>query len=424
MNPTSPTPSVSCVLAGFFPVRQGTKTTVSRGEKSTPYFVYETTLYCLNGVRSAAALRVYASESYPVPDDTVLYVVAKAVFPVGQNILLEAIRAAPVPGDPSSDEYQLQIPDMMVPTIVAVGHVSSMQQKLSDKYSSRAFTVNTGDYVRDQRQTCTIQAVYDGGNKRWLAMANVPPQDSCVQIVGICREIFAGVLRVNVDTITLNMMPINTSTVATTTEPGTPGKKRKFSAYADDAPITPSAPHSFSSPSHPNSGPPIASSSKIQLPHTPVTPSPMRRQPTSSQHEPPSPDPFISSAPVPHYDAQYQQYLLFLKMQKEHEQQHVGSQSSITPSAPHTLLPAPPLTTPIASASGSATTPISVDPPTTPPPPPPSQPRIPSIRLARPASHRPASSRPPPAERRSTSLSPLPEEREEQLKLKKGKAKS
>ncbi|KAK7000718.1 hypothetical protein R3P38DRAFT_2392441, partial [Favolaschia claudopus] len=230
-------------LTGFFPVRQGNKTTVTRGEKSTSYFVYETTLYCLNGVRSAASLRVYASEPSPVPDYTVFYAVAKAVFPVGQNILLEAIRAAPVPGDPSSDEYQLQIPDMMVPTIVAVGHISSTQQKLNDTYASRAFTINTGDYVRDQRQTCTIQAVYDGGNKRWLAMANVPPPNTCVQIVGICREVFAGMLRVNVDTITLNMMPISISTVVTT-EPGTPVNKRKFSAFADDAPVTPpSAPH-------------------------------------------------------------------------------------------------------------------------------------------------------------------------------------
>ncbi|KAK6989018.1 hypothetical protein R3P38DRAFT_2803957 [Favolaschia claudopus] len=48
----------------------------------------------------------HPSEVYPAPDNTILYVVAKAVFPVGQVILLEALRTAPFPGNPTDNEYE------------------------------------------------------------------------------------------------------------------------------------------------------------------------------------------------------------------------------------------------------------------------------------------------------------------------------
>ncbi|KAK7034934.1 hypothetical protein R3P38DRAFT_2473609, partial [Favolaschia claudopus] len=200
--------------------------------------LYRTSISCANATRFAAELRVYAhpSEVYPAPDNTILYVVAKAVFPVGQVILLEALRTAPFPGNPTDNESEEHVPYMVVPTIIAVGQICSGPQTIPDKHSSRSFSINTGEYVRDRMQTCVIEGVFDGSNKRWESLTGVPAMHTFVQVVGVCREISTtGTLLVNVESITLNIdHNTNMSNVAFASPETTnsPNKKRKFSAFA------------------------------------------------------------------------------------------------------------------------------------------------------------------------------------------------
>ncbi|KAK6989019.1 hypothetical protein R3P38DRAFT_2803958 [Favolaschia claudopus] len=88
---------------------------------------------------------------------------------------------------------------MVVPTIIAVGQICSGPQTIPDKHSSRSFSINTGEYVRDRMQTCVIEyvlhlndiygaydhprGVFDGSNKRWESLTGVPAMHTFVQVV-------------------------------------------------------------------------------------------------------------------------------------------------------------------------------------------------------------------------------------------------
>jgi hypothetical protein len=175
---TSPLP-VSCIIIGLFSVRNGSRLSTARATGSTVYHQqYLTAVSCTNGQRIQASLRAYSPPGdQTLTDETVIFLIAKAVFPKAQDAILEAIRMFPFPGDPLSDSYQVnyfsshnhlsytyvaqdQLPDFTVPVIIGLGHVSGSHRVLSDGHSSRAFPITVGDYIQNSIQTCTIECVF------------------------------------------------------------------------------------------------------------------------------------------------------------------------------------------------------------------------------------------------------------------------
>ncbi|KAJ7661570.1 hypothetical protein DFH06DRAFT_1325849 [Mycena polygramma] len=93
----------------------------------------------------------------PLPDETVILAFAKALFPRNRVALLDVIRMSVFPGDPTADTYQDVMPNLTVPVLQALGHVSGPEHKLSGPTASRAFLVTIGDYIFNSNQTCDVE---------------------------------------------------------------------------------------------------------------------------------------------------------------------------------------------------------------------------------------------------------------------------
>ncbi|KAJ7631286.1 hypothetical protein DFH06DRAFT_1224122 [Mycena polygramma] len=309
MTTSTPTLPVSLTLMGLFSLREGSRISIVKpaGNTSTTvyYQQYLTAVACLSGQRIPATLRVYSPPGdHALPDGTVILAFTKALFLKAKDVSLEVIRMAPFPGDPSSDEYQDNIPDWTIPMVSAVGHVGSKTETLEDGHKSRLFPITAGDYIGNSNQTCEIHAIYDGSTKRWTS-TSLPKPHSCVEITGVCRELSpAGILRINLDKIVMNVAPRSTP-AAETEDPNSPAaKRRKFSAFptVQDSPSTPSTstiPSSAPSTPSPSkikdtdaSSPPTPADMPKWATSAPTTPSP--RAPRNV-HVPDSPEVFSST---------------------------------------------------------------------------------------------------------------------------------
>ncbi|KAJ7780260.1 hypothetical protein DFH07DRAFT_691077, partial [Mycena maculata] len=228
-------------------ITNGTRTSSTNTKGATVHHqVYMTAISCTNQQRLLAELRVYSPPGdQTLPDNTVVLTVAKALFPRGDKVLLEAIHFAPFLGDPKYNDYEDSIPDFTLPFVVGLGHVSAGQELLQD--GSRSFAVTTGDFIKGVNQTCTVHCAYPTINKRWVSTP-VPAVNTCVQFGGICCEIVEpGSIRINLDYIVLSVAPRGSAPSAPTTstlatpKTHTPNKRKKFSSDATTAAL-PSTP--------------------------------------------------------------------------------------------------------------------------------------------------------------------------------------
>ena len=123
----------------------------------TNHDVYTSCVICSDSISMPAEVRKYStSKDIILQDKTVAYIVAKLnVPPAGGPILIEAWHVAPVPGDPSSDEYNSHIPDFLRPIVVGLGVVAAGPDALPG--GAVTFPVTVSDYVRGGVKESTVR---------------------------------------------------------------------------------------------------------------------------------------------------------------------------------------------------------------------------------------------------------------------------
>ena len=142
-------------LFGVFALRNGRR---NKSGKSY-YCFYNTVLQCSSGTTLPAEMRIYSPmNDVAVEDDTVVFAHCRAYL-LYSEILLDASHIFPFPGDPSSREYDENLPDFRSPYVSGLGYVPFRHEVLSDS-GSKAFNVVCSEYVRDKKQTSTIQYVF------------------------------------------------------------------------------------------------------------------------------------------------------------------------------------------------------------------------------------------------------------------------
>ena len=93
-----------------------------------------------------------------VEDDTVVFAHCCAYL-LYSEILLNVSHIFPFPGDPSSHEYDENLPDFCSPYVSGLGYVPFRHKVLSDN-RSKAFNVVCSECVHDKKQTSTIQYIF------------------------------------------------------------------------------------------------------------------------------------------------------------------------------------------------------------------------------------------------------------------------
>ncbi|KAJ7362702.1 hypothetical protein DFH08DRAFT_1025080 [Mycena albidolilacea] len=198
----------------------------------------------------------------------------------------------PIPGDPSTDAYNDQLPDERTSMVFGVGRITGSPQTLDDGHSSRVVTLAIADYVRceeelglfsahgkvgwsnrrynwrkdriDRRPNyvhtgiyTTILCVFDLSTARWTR-APVPQANSVMQFYGLCRDVNpAGLLRIKLESVALNISSNGSAPSADSQSP---------SHTITSALVTPSKQRKFSSPSPPSTGPDPPSSAASSAP--------------------------------------------------------------------------------------------------------------------------------------------------------------
>ncbi|KAF8467063.1 hypothetical protein DFH94DRAFT_686031 [Russula ochroleuca] len=191
-------------------------------------------------------------------------IIAKGYIPAGDvpgDVLLDAVRLAPFPGDPSLDDYDDYLPEFFLPLIFGVGSVSGSHTDLLN--GQVCFPVLVAEYVRGCIRQSTILCILNKASARW-ANVPVPTQGSVISFMGACLQVtLSRQLSVEIENIMFCSSP---STASSTSDsplqpgPSPPPKKsrRKYPAFAP-----PRVPVSNGvTPSVANENLPLASTSK------------------------------------------------------------------------------------------------------------------------------------------------------------------
>jgi len=141
----------SCLIAGVFPLSDGTRTT-------DPNY-YATYLSALeftgtNGAYINVSVRKYTGPAETVfPDDSFVFMVAKAALPPGEDGMLDPLHCTPF-GSPQDGFYPYYPPE---PTHTAF--VTGTVSCVSNDGPIRSFTLETSEYVCNERRTFNIRFV-------------------------------------------------------------------------------------------------------------------------------------------------------------------------------------------------------------------------------------------------------------------------
>jgi hypothetical protein len=144
-------PASSFVISGIFFLSDGTRST-----SPSYYATYQSALDFLDtddfiGV----SVRKYTPPSEPLyANETVVFLVAKAVLPAGEDAMLDAIHCTPF--QLSWDDCKDCLP--LIPTCTA--SVTGTIGAITNVGSIRFFAVNASEYVRDERRGFTVQLVF------------------------------------------------------------------------------------------------------------------------------------------------------------------------------------------------------------------------------------------------------------------------
>lgn len=224
----------SYLLAGYLALVNGRRVSSENPNthKTTNHMYYDTVIQT-SGVDVPAELRYWVpATATPLPDGTVVDVLAKMNTPANSKALLDAIQFVPFPGDPASDSYEEGIPDRPFPTLFVLGHTSGAAETMDDGVSV-GYEVQTSEYVRDQSRGSRVYCRFDGNKPRWKKTPR-PPSGSAVFVLGLAYGVHlaGGNIMVDVDQVQLNVG----GTAATSSPPrveaggssATPAKRRRF----------------------------------------------------------------------------------------------------------------------------------------------------------------------------------------------------
>ena len=237
----------SLMVFGFFGVNYGCCVGFLKpGTTSKTYHCYySTSLQTPTGDSYPAVIRVYSPFGDAIlPDDTVVFLIAKAFLPPNDTVLLEASEMVTVPSDPSAEGYENSVPDRTVPFFISLGMVPSAVQILNNM-KSKAFAVVSSDYMCDSMKQSTVlyvfhpvflptdaellhSCVYDGSRAQWNRTPT-PSVNSVVQYMGTFQGFHTGCFHVNADNIVLN---IGVQDTGSTVPVSSPVKRRRFDPNA------------------------------------------------------------------------------------------------------------------------------------------------------------------------------------------------
>ncbi|KAJ7059971.1 hypothetical protein C8F01DRAFT_1370227 [Mycena amicta] len=226
----------------FFPITGGSRLSTYNSQTGRTIFHchYTTSIKTATGEDLPAKIRVYSSPSEnPLPDNTVVFAVAKVAAPTGNvaTIELDAIAFYTVPGDIRSEAYQDNIPD--VPNFVfGVGHVPQTSLSIPVVPGVKSFTLAMAEYVGRGLKQFHLLLIFPSTNRR--INTPVPQPLSCTHFVGFfAGRTTEGVVQITIEHITLNLSPHSLSQPATMPTATTP-QCRKY--VVKSAVSTPSQP--------------------------------------------------------------------------------------------------------------------------------------------------------------------------------------
>ena len=126
---------------------------------TTNHDFYETCIVCSNVILMLAELHKYSPvKEVILQDKTVAYVIAKLNVPLARGpVLLEAWHVTPVPGDPSSIDYNMRIPDFVRPIVIGLSIVSAGPD--GPQGGAVTFPMTVSDYVQGGVKESTIRYV-------------------------------------------------------------------------------------------------------------------------------------------------------------------------------------------------------------------------------------------------------------------------
>ena len=120
---------------------------------------YTTSLQCVDGTAAPTLLYVYSTSSdVLLPNNTVAFVIAKTWIPLHNIAILDALYLTKVPGDPNSEMYKDNVPDIPIPFVQGVGQVTGCTNVLPGT-KINCFPVNVSEYVQDEQRIGTIMSV-------------------------------------------------------------------------------------------------------------------------------------------------------------------------------------------------------------------------------------------------------------------------
>ncbi|PIL35222.1 hypothetical protein GSI_03012 [Ganoderma sinense ZZ0214-1] len=214
------------VVQGFFQLCNPSRVKSPRRTDpsvSTFHYKYDTALQCVDNSGLSAKVRFFSPPgNVPITERTVCFMEAKAFISRHRGpVFLEGIRLAPVPGDPTSDDYQSNVPDLTYGLIHAIGIVQDVS---SDARAGQ------NRHFRLQLQPCVMPAAV----ARWRNI-RLPHVNTGVYISGVCGRIRDnGMLEVTLDDILFNLLVAPSMATDDELSPTSapPAKRQKFDAMA------------------------------------------------------------------------------------------------------------------------------------------------------------------------------------------------
>ena len=119
---------------------------------------YQTTVACLQQLPIPANISVRSALTEPIlQDGTAVFVIGRTFVPSHSAtgpILIDAVKIAPVPGDPTDEHYHQHTPTFPVPFVIAEGTIASADA--TGPSAALSFPLAVSDYVRSSVKSSTV----------------------------------------------------------------------------------------------------------------------------------------------------------------------------------------------------------------------------------------------------------------------------
>lgn len=158
-------PLSSCHISGIFSLSEG-----SRNIEPAYYAQYTSDLDFFDEKESLSdekkSLNVSVRKFTPssdalYADDSVVFMVAKAALPAGEDAMLDSIYCTPF--EPLPEGLELSLPEGFDPSFppdpTHTAFVTGTVNRVNNGESTKTFTLNVSEYVRDGRRTFDVRSV-------------------------------------------------------------------------------------------------------------------------------------------------------------------------------------------------------------------------------------------------------------------------